>query len=269
MLKKPIAKLAAALLVVSALAFPVFALRNSTHRFFAPRYSGKSIASWFPHWYLPGKAPNASPNYSGPDNVGPEAVPFLVRELSLEEVPEHRWVDSLARKLPSSWANHLPRPYPPILHRQNLMLWLGHILRRPGGPSALAEASKTALPVPRRRLLHLLGGARSEYPAVLDALRLGIADPDPQIHRIAGRALLQLDPAAGAELIPALLIRVGNDTAPDGIEFWRGLLPKLTRYSQHRDAVKSTLTRLAAMPVAEAAKVLVDLETPAAGPPKP
>lgn len=269
MSKRTILKLLAILLVAAAVAFPVLALRNSKHRFFAPRYDGKSIATWFPHWYWPGKAPSSSPAYAGPESLGPEAVPFLVRELSLEEAPEQRMVESLSKRLPASWANRMPRPYPPILHRQNIMLWLDRIVRRPGGPAAIAESSKSASPVPRRRLLHLLSSARSEYPAVLDALRLAIADTDPQIYRIGGRSVLLIDPAVGSALIPPLLHRIGNDLAPDGIEFWRPLLPRLTRYPAHREALKNTLDRLAAVPIPEAAKLRAELEASPSEPTKP
>lgn len=186
-----------------------------------PRYNGRPISAWFPHWWIVGSPPPTVNGFNGPKNVGPEAVPFLIHELSLNSLKLHEAYARFSNHLPRRWLSKLPQPYPPSFHKTSIMYWLGWIATTPGGPETIAKLAENQPVAIRRRLYAILIDARCTQPIVLSSLKRTVLNhSDDAVRRVATKAWLHLKPDLTDTLVLEEIVRLmASDPSVEGIEW--------------------------------------------------
>ncbi len=198
-----------------------------------PRYDGRPISAWFPHWWIAGSPPPAVNAFNGPKNVGPEAVPFLIHELSLNSLKRHEAYARFSNHLPQRWLFKLPQPYSPAFHKPSIMFWLGWIATTSGGPETIAKLAETQPVAIRRRLYAVLVDARCTQPIVLSSLKRTLLNhSDAPVRRAAVKAWLQLSSDLTDTIVLEEIVRLrASDPSREGIEWSAAIQSQLVRFT--------------------------------------
>jgi HEAT repeat protein len=166
-----------------------------------PVYEGRPLSAWVTRWIHGSFAEEMEAFRILSSQVGPEALPMLIRMLKARD---HPWLDALRQRVNAFWPGRFPPP-PAAAELHAVAVELVKQLGPAGAPAApalvaLLDDDRRDGVLPAGEALIAVGEAA--VPALLDGLRA----PSPRVRSYAAWALDEILPTDRlAEALPGLL----------------------------------------------------------------